>query len=134
MEITLCCSEMVATGTSQPSHYLLRLLIILNQETERQEPLISGDCDSSATLTSVSTSLNTLLYIFSPASSSTANAVVNEIHPWEIGIRIIELLCFHHFCPSSVLCFSTSSEIKIISTLFSLFCPSMVRCKDKSVL
>lgn len=134
MEITLCCSEMVATGTSQPSHYLLRLLIILNQETELQEPLISEGCDSSATLTSVSTSLNTLLCIFSLASSLPTNAVVNEIHPWEIGIGIIELLCFHHSCPSSAMCFSTSSEIKIISTLFSLFCPSMVRCKDNSLL
>lgn len=34
-----CWSEMVATGTSPPSHYLFRLLIILNQERKMKEPL-----------------------------------------------------------------------------------------------
>lgn len=62
--ITLCGSEMVATGTSQPSHYLLRLLIILNPETE--PPALQKIVIAPATLTlcapgSERTSLRSLL-------------------------------------------------------------------------
>lgn len=47
---SLCCSQMVAMGTSAPSDYLLSLQITLNQETERYKGTVatcSGEnCDS----------------------------------------------------------------------------------------
>lgn len=81
--ITLCGSEMVATGTSQPSHYLLRLLIILNPETE--PPALQKTVMAPATLTCVHPARNALLYVLS-SLVSLQTGLVNEIHLGEPAV------------------------------------------------
>lgn len=138
VEITLCCSEMVAMGTSQPSHYLLRLLIILSQETElgkgcegSQEPppLPSPKTVIPRPLSPLCWHLWTEIFstLISPVFPSTE--LVNELHPQDAGAGAATL---SPSSPPTGLAL-TFHGIKATASVFSCsLLPSMFRCKGNS--